>query len=159
MPPPRPPSLSYLPPSVSILPPTPPTTPGPDKHPPDNQCSFPSPPPLPKSPMPLNSASRRSPSPQGTGSDWMDDLPSNKLFRSQKQKVGTSAMVSSVLRDWNERNRRLDKVDKTQNKEETKKNWEKAKKGINEDARQTVEKDTEERFEGQEFNNDNVVKK
>ena len=68
-------------------------------------------------------------------------------------------MVSSVLRDWNERNRSLDKVDKTQNKEETKKNWEKAKKGINEDARQTVEKDTEERFEGQEINNDNVVKK
>ena len=73
--------------------------------------------------------------------------------------MGTSTLVSSVLRDWNERNRSLDKVDKTQNKEETKKNWEKAKKGINEDARQTVEKDTEERFEGQEFNNDNVVKK
>ena len=68
-------------------------------------------------------------------------------------------MVSSVLRDWNERNRSLDKVDKTQNKEETKKNWEKAKKGMDENARKTVEKDTEERFEGQEFNNDNVVKK
>ena len=68
-------------------------------------------------------------------------------------------MVSSVLRDWNERNRSLDKVDKTQNKEETKKNWEKAKKGMDENARKTVEKDTEERFEGQEIKNDNVVKK
>ena len=68
-------------------------------------------------------------------------------------------MVSSVLRDWNERNRSLDKVDKTQNKEETKKNWEKAKKGMDENVRKTAEKGTEERFEGQEINNDNVVKK
>jgi len=35
----------------------------------------------------------------------VDDLPTNELFRSQKQKVGTSSMVSSVVRDWNDRNK------------------------------------------------------
>merc|ERR1712130_602865 len=131
---------------------TPPTTPGPDKDfppppPPilsplasENHLSFPSPPPLPKSPMPLNSASRRSPSPQPIGSDWKEDLPTNELFRSQRQKVGTSTMVSSVVRDWNGRKKtpcRSQEVDgkeyneetkKKEYKEETKKKWENAVK-------------------------------
>merc|ERR1719295_2540298 len=135
MPPPRPPSLSFLPPTLSILPPTPPVTPGPEKEPPppppmpsspiasNNHCSFPSPPPLPKSPLPFTSASRRSPSPQAAGSDWKEDLPTNELFRSQRQKVGTSTIVSSAVRDWNGRN----SSQGVERKEETKKKWDSEK--------------------------------
>merc|ERR1719234_2855555 len=51
--------------------------------------------------MPFSPASRRSPSPKVPGSEWSEDLPANELFRSQRQKVGTSTMVSAVVRDWN----------------------------------------------------------
>lgn len=60
-------------------------------------------------------------------------MPTNELFRNQRQKVGTSTMVSSVVRDWNERNKmprsRSQEVEQgKEHKEETKRKWERAVK-------------------------------
>ena len=83
-----------------------------------------------------------------SGSDWKEDLPTNELFRyffgkdthssyfdigcrSQRQKVGTSTMVSSVVRDWNGRNKKgssSQEVEGEGHKKDTKMKWEKAVK-------------------------------